>query len=325
METYLITGATGYIGSMLVKDLIKTVRGVDITLIVRDKVKAKSIFDNLEKENVTIHYIVADLSDKAVMDKIEGKFDNIIHSASITKSLEMISKPTSVIESIVNSTQNILDLSLRCKAQSVVYLSSMEVYGTINSSIENKVTEDELGNIDIYDVRSCYPMAKRMAENICYCYYKEFGLPIKIARLAQTFGAGVLPGESRVFAQFANAVYKNQDIILHTRGNSVGNYCDIYDAVDGLKYLLKKGINGEAYNVVNEENTMTIGEMAELVADKIAKGNIKIKYQIPKENIYGFAKETGLRLSSAKINKLGWKAKRNLFDMYTDVLKEISE
>lgn len=325
METYLITGATGYIGSMLVKDLIKTVRGADITLIVRDKAKAKSIFDNLEKENVTIHYIVADLSDKVVMDKIEGKFDNIIHSASITKSLEMISKPTSVIESIVNSTQNILDLSLRCKVQSVVYLSSMEVYGTINSSIENKVTEDELGNIDIYDVRSCYPMAKRMAENICYCYYKEFGLPIKIARLAQTFGAGVLPGESRVFAQFANAVYKNQDIILHTRGNSVGNYCDIYDAVDGLKYLLKKGINGEAYNVVNEENTMTIGEMAELVADKIAKGNIKIKYQIPKENIYGFAKETGLRLSSAKINKLGWKAKRNLFDMYTDVLREISE
>jgi len=64
METYLITGATGYIGSMLVKDLIKTVRGADITLVVRDKAKAKSIFDNLEKGNVTIHYIVADLSDK---------------------------------------------------------------------------------------------------------------------------------------------------------------------------------------------------------------------------------------------------------------------
>ncbi len=89
----------------------------------------------------------------------------------------------------------------------------------------------------------------------------------------------ILPTETKVFAQFARAAKAGGDIVLHTEGNSMGNYCSIDDAVSGILTILEKGVNGEAYNVVNEENTMTVRQMAELIADKIAGGKIKIVYE----------------------------------------------
>ena len=162
-----------------------------------------------------------------------------------------------------------------------------------------------------------------MAENICYSYYEEYGVPIKIARLAQTFGTGVLPSDRRVFSQFAKAVREGTDIILHTKGHSMGNYCGISDAVLGIITILENGANGEAYNVVNESNTMTIRQMAELVADKIADGKIRVVYDIAEDNQYGYAADTSLRLSSRKLRALGWEPKESLEEMYTQLVGEL--
>lgn len=161
-----------------------------------------------------------------------------------------------------------------------------------------------------------------MAENICYSYYKEYGIPVKIARLAQTFGKGVPHSDNRVFGQFARAARQGTDIVLHTKGHSMGNYCGIHDAVRGILTILKKGADGEAYNVVNEENTMSVREMAELVAERLAGGNIKIRYDIPEENVYGYAPDTGLRLSGRKLAELGWKPAESLQKMYADMMEE---
>lgn len=117
-----------------------------------------------------------------------------------------------------------------------------------------------------------------MAENICYSYFREYGVPVKIARLAQTFGRGVRDSDKRVFAQFARAVRANRDIVLHTAGQSMGNYCGINDTVTGILTILMQGQDGEAYNVVNEENTMTILQMAGVVADGIDGGPIGIRF-----------------------------------------------
>ena len=77
-----------------------------------------------------------------------------------------------------------------------------------------------------------------MCENMCVAYGTQYEVPVKIARLAQTFGAGVLPGENRVFAQFARSAMKGSDIVLHTEGKSEGNYCYTADAVRALLTIL---------------------------------------------------------------------------------------
>lgn len=314
MEKYLITGATGYIGSMLAKRIISSQQ--DVSVIVRDPSRLDvDILSNAE-------VIQANIVNREAIFRINKKYNYIIHCAAPTKSKYMISNPVEVIDTIVNGTEHILNLAERCRAESVVYLSSMEVYGQISCPEGKRITENEMGYIDVTSIRSCYPIAKIMAENLCHSYFTEYGVPVKIARLAQAFGRGIRPDDNRVFVQFANAVRTGLDIVLHTAGNSMGNYCDIDEAVDAIIFLLQKGVNSEAYNIVNEENSMRICEMAELVAKKIAGGNIKVSYDIEQGNPFGYASDTGLKLSGEKLRRLGWEAKCGLEDMYRKMLHD---
>lgn len=316
-ENILVTGATGYIGRMLIKHLYHAYgNDVFVTALVRNRQKAAMILP------ASSRIICVDITDTNSMMNIDEHFDHIIHCAAVTSSSYMISHPVETTDGIVLGTKNVLDLALRSKISSMVYLSSMEVYGAINSSPQQRITEDKLGNVDLQNARSCYPMGKRMAENYCVSYYHQYNLPIKIARLAQTFGRGVDRSDKRVFAQFAKAVIKGEDIILHTKGRSMGNYCAIDDALTGIRILLHDGVNGEAYNIVNEDSTMTIAEMAEMVAREVAAGKISIRYDIPETNEYGYAADTKLCLSSEKIMNLGWKPTKNLADMYRDLIDD---
>ncbi len=317
MAEYCITGATGYIGWKLVEYIRQHDREAKIVAIVRNKDKARKLLSDKAE------LFSADLIDGQQMQKLNGCFDYMIHCASVTKSMEMVSHPVEVIRSIINATQNILELARRCQTRSVVFLSSMEIYGDIDCMDGHRVSEQEYGNIDPLNVRNCYSLGKRMAENICYSYFREYGVPVKIARLAQTFGDEILPTENRIFAQFARSVKNGTDIVLHTDGGSMGNYCGIRDALAGILLISEHGKNGEAYNVVNEMHTMTIRQMAEFVADKIAGGRIKVVYEIPKDNQYGYAAATGIRLSGKKLMELGWMPKESLEDMYIEIISKL--
>lgn len=309
MNHYLITGATGYIGSVLTERLLNQ-ENAEVTVIVRDP---ERLSDRIQR---AAEIVCADIIDRDTILQIESPYDYIIHCAAPTRSSYMITHPVETAETIVDGTRNMLELSRKCHVDSMVYLSSMEVYGNIDCSDGRKVSEGELGELDISNVRSCYPMAKRMAESLCHLYYHEYGIPVKIARLAQTFGRGVPLDDHRVFAQFAQAVREQTDIVLHTQGTSMGNYCDIDEVIDAILFLLDKGEAAQAYNIVNENNTMTIREMAELVVKKIAGGKIKVTYDIPDDNRFGYAVPTGLRLSGAKMKALGWEARTGLEEMY---------
>lgn len=91
----------------------------------------------------------------------------------------------------------------------MVYVSSMEVYG-IPDEKKEYITEKDLGYIELENVRSSYSEGKRICECLCNAYVAEFGLPVKSARLAQTFGAGVLQEDNRVYAQFARSAMKKR-------------------------------------------------------------------------------------------------------------------
>lgn len=197
----------------------------------------------------------------------------------------------------------------------------MEVYGSFNESKE--VREENLGYIDNLKVRSDYPESKRLCENMCIAYYSEFGVPVKIARLAQTFGAGILPGENRVFAQFARSAMQGKDIVLHTKGQSEGNYCYTRDCITGLLTILLKGANAEVYNVSNPAAHVTIVEMANLVAEKIAGGKIKVVFNIPKDNTFGYAADTKMKLNSDKLQALGWKPEVGLEEAYRRLISDL--
>lgn len=323
--TWLITGVTGFVGSLLTKYLMGQPEYKNGTLrilgLVRDEEKAKKVFAENSCEN--LQFIKADLCDAQAVLSITGPVDYIVHCAAATASAYMISNPVETADGIVLGTRNMLELAKFKKVKSMVYVSSMEVYGSV-TDIGCPRIEEELGAVALNSPRSCYPLGKRMAEHYCHAYFKEYGVPVKIARLAQTFGTGVRPEDNRVYMQFARAAKEGRDIVLKTQGRSYGNYCSSEDAIAALLVLLEKGSDGEAYNVVNEVNTMRICEMAELVASQVAEGHIAVRIEVEDASKTGYAPDTELRLSGAKLRALGWQPTKTLVEMYEDILQVIA-
>lgn len=320
-SSVLITGATGLIGSLLVKSFLKANEefncGITVKAVCRSREKSKRVFGTLDARK-DMQVIEQDVTTPFGTD---AQADYIIHTASPTTSRYFMSNPVEVVDAICTGSKNVLELAKACQAKGVVYLSSMEVFGVVEGSA--KISEKQLGYIDIGNIRSCYSEGKRLVECLCKCYAAEYEVPVKIARLAQVFGAGVSKDENRVFAQFARSAVAGTDIILHTTGESVGNYCYSRDAVKAILLLLTKGEKGEAYTIVNEASTMTIAEMAELVAEQFSGGRSNVVFDIPEGNEFGYAPVTKMRLDGSKMRKLGWKPEVGMVEAYQRMIPDL--
>lgn len=315
-HTVLVTGATGLIGFQLIKALL-AIGNIRIIALIRNMDKAKRIYTKEEMQNIS--FVIGDIVEKI---NIDMDVDYIFHCAAVTTSKMMINNPVETIITSVNGTNNILKLALEKSSKSVVFISSMEMYGAFNSNV-GEITEETIGYIDPLELRSNYPESKRLCENMCIAYLHEYNVPVKIARLAQTFGAGILPWENRVFAQFARSVLNETDIVLHTKGLSEGNYCYTSDCITGLFTILLNGENGEAYNISNPKNHTTIANMANMVAENIANNKIKVIYDIPESNTYGYAAETKMKLNSDKLQKIGWIPHVDLEESYNRMIEQL--
>lgn len=306
----VVTGATGLIGKTLVQELISN--GGKVIAVVRNLDKAQSLFSSYKN----IELVKNDLSsDTPIL--VNPPIDHIVHAGCPTSSEYMRSHPVETIQTIINGTRKVLELAKERNVKSVVYLSSTEVYGTITDDTY-AVTEDKVGPMELLNTRSSYPMGKRMAETLCYSYYKEYHVPVCIARLTQTFGSGVdIEEDNRVFAQFARSALRHEDIVLHTTGATRRMYLHTHDAVSAIICLMQKGKSGEAYNVANEDTYISIKEMAEFVRNHFAptqKVIVKIQENTP------YLSEIHLRMSTAKICQLGWTPRYGLLNMYNNII-----
>lgn len=321
-KTVLITGATGLIGSLIVKNLILLNEmcsdNVRIIAALRNKNKIKDIYDGYNTKEVI--FVEGDIT-TPYREYINEKVDYIIHTASVTTSKTMIDYPVETIDSLVLGTKQILELA-KNNGSKMIYLSSMEVYGTMAK--KGLVNEEEMGYINPADVRSDYPLGKRMCENMCVAYHREYGVNVTIARLAQTFGPGVSDSDNRIYVQFAKSVIDNKDIVLHTNGESEGNYCYTRDALKGIYTILLEGTSPEAYNISNEDNHSSIKDMANKVANDIANNSIKVVFDIPNKKEYGYAATTKMKLDSSKLRKLGWKPEVGLIEQYERLIESMN-
>ena len=163
-------------------------------------------------------------------------------------------------------------------------------------------------------------MAKRAAEALFHNYAVQYGLSAKVARLAQTFGAGVDSTDNRVFAQFARSIIAGNDIILHTEGNLARCYCYTTDAVSAMLFILLRGESGEAYNVANPETYISIRSMAELL---VRTFNPKLNVRIELKEGQGYSPTTKLRLDTTRIESLGWRPNHNLHSMFERLIESL--
>ena len=310
--TVLVTGATGLIGQALVNRFM--VDGHRVLAAVRNEEKGRCAFAGLAGVEV-VRWDVLEPAPAFIQN-----VDWVVHAAAETASRSFVEQPVEVVRTVVAGTENVLEFVRAVKASSAVFLSTMEVYGAPSA---DPVAETDYGYLDPIEVRSSYPEAKRLAENLCVAYVREYGVPVKIARLTQTFGPGVRRGDRRVFAQFAEAILEKRDIVLHTEGRTARCYCDLDDAVAAILVLLEKGLDGEAYNVANPATYCTIREMAENLC--AAHPPCRVVVDTSAVAGRGYAPEFKMRLDVAKLMGLGWYPARGLAEMFERLIDSMSE
>lgn len=318
-QVVLVTGATGLIGQNLIHTLVSASnmlsKPLKVIALVRNRDKARRI---LKSDFNAIECVVGDVNKEIL---IPEHIDYVIHAASQTSSRTFVEQPISTINTAIIGTTNILELAKEKNVKKLVYLSTMEVYGS--PSTDEKIDEMHGTNLDPMMVRSCYPESKRVCENLCVAYMKEYGVPVNVVRLTQTFGPGVEYNDGRVFAEFARCVIEKRDIVLHTKGETKRNYLYTQDAVNAILTVMIKGKSGEAYNAANEDTYCSIYEMAKIVSKKCSDENIKVTVDIEDENKYGYAPVLKMNLDTRKLQGLGWTPKVGLEEMFCNLISDM--
>ena len=313
--SFMVTGATGLIGSSLIHCLLALDKGIHVVAPVRNKAKAESLFKETDGQ---LEWVECDL--KSYNYDQLGNIDFIVHCASPTNGKYVQEHPVETFELALESTRKLLGYSRSHLIKSMAYVSSLEAYG--ENFDDQTVDENMRFYVDAQNPRSAYPLGKRAAEYLCSAYAMEYSVPAKSVRLTQTFGAGVSKEDNRVFAQFARSVVSGSDIVLHTKGESAKPYCYLTDAVTAILYVLLRGKNGEVYNVANESSYISIIDLARFLRDSF---NPQIEVRIELNDNMGYAPVTKLNLSTKKLRALGWHPKYDLKLMFDRLIKYLSE
>ncbi|MGF2159036.1 NAD-dependent epimerase/dehydratase family protein [Enterococcus avium] len=303
-KKFLITGATGMIGSFMVDILMrlnekKNYRN-EIYAMTRSLKRGKKRFSHYS-ESDQLHFIEQDVIDPL---KSDVKFDYIIHAASNANPILYAKEPVETIYGNFIGMSNILKYSRTCINSRVLFVSSGEMYGLAESNDIDGFPEEYVGYIDYSNARSCYPSGKRSSEVLCQSYIEEYGVDALIVRPCHVYGPTMLDSDSRALSSFIRSAVHSEDIILKSKGEQVRSNCMVSDAVTGIFYVLLKGMTGEAYNISADESTYTIQNMAKLICS-LSKQSLH--FDIPsKEEVKGFSKIPVAILKNQKLKSLGW-------------------
>lgn len=321
----LLTGATGLIGSTLICFLADCCKkqscSFKIIAVVRDLERAQRLFAEQLQSGLDLTFLLGDVERPI---EVPGPVDYIVHAASQTASQAFVQTPVETIRTALTGTENLLRLAAEKQVTSMVYLSSMEVYGAPDT--DRKITEQEPTDLDTMAVRNSYPESKRMCESLCAAYAGEYHVPVKVLRLTQTFGPGVKYQDKRVFAEFARCAIEGRDIVLHTLGKTKRNYLFTQDAATAILVTLLSGSRCEAYNAANEATYCSIYEMAQLVAQTAAESSIQVRCEVAEDlNQFGYAPTLHMNLDTSKLRALGWEPQVGLLESYQRMIRWMRE
>lgn len=309
-KTFLITGANGFLPSYMVYTLLYLNEKFfsdkcKIIALVRNKIKAIEKFKNyLDRKDFEL--LVQDVCDPI---HITDKVDYIIHAASQASPKYYFVDPVGTLKPNIIGTYNLLELAREKKPESFLFFSSSEVYGNTNNI---SIDEKTYGYLSPLEIRSCYAESKRMAETMCLSYLHQYNIPVKFVRPFHTYGPGMLLDDGRVFADFVNNIICNNDIILKSDGNAVRTFCYLSDATLAFFIVLFRGNKGEAYNVSNENCSISIKELAYLLTKIFNERNLSVDIKDSKQSNYIKSNIYKSIPNIDKIKSLNWNAKINL-------------
>ncbi len=269
----LVTGGAGFIGSHLCKRLVE--EGHYVICLDNLFSGSKENIQNLFKYK-NFEFIRHDIIEPILLE-----VDMIFNLACPASPIHYQFNPVKTIKTNVIGMLNMLGLAKRVRAR-ILQASTSEVYG---DPLVHPQNEDYWGNVNPVGVRACYDEGKRCAEALCFSYFRQNNVDIRVVRIFNTYGPNMLPNDGRVISNFIVQTLKKEPITIYGKGNQTRSFCYIDDLIEGLiRYMFldaKKGFNAVQLagpvNLGNPEE-YTIRELADLII-RLTGSKSKIVYR----------------------------------------------
>ncbi|MFI5333658.1 MAG: UDP-glucuronic acid decarboxylase family protein [Chlamydiales bacterium] len=227
MKRALVTGGAGFLGSHLCERLID-----DGSFVI--------CLDNFftgSKENLSslLHHPHFELHEHDVCLPLDLEVDEIYNLACPASPIHYQHDPVQTIRTCVLGALQMLDLAHRKKAR-IFQASTSEVYG---DPLEHPQKESYWGNVNPIGFRSCYDEGKRCAETLFFDYFRQYRIPIKVARIFNTYGPRMHPKDGRVVSNFIVQALRGDPITIYGEGVQTRSFCYVDDLIEGIVKFMR--------------------------------------------------------------------------------------
>jgi UDP-glucuronate decarboxylase len=268
----LITGGAGFLGSHLCERLVA--QGHDVICVDNYFTGRK---DNVAHLLNNSHF---ELLRHDVTFPLYVEVDEIYNLACPASPIHYQHDPVQTTKTSVHGAINMLGLAKRVKAR-ILQASTSEVYGDPS---QHPQSESYWGNVNPIGPRSCYDEGKRCAETLFFDYHRQHRIPIRVARIFNTYGPRMLPDDGRVVSNFIVQALNGEPITVYGDGSQTRSFCYVDDLVEGLIRLM--AAPDEVTGPVNLGNPgeFTILELAKKILLKTGSSSEIVMKPLPRDD-----------------------------------------
>jgi len=278
-RTILVTGGAGFIGSLLIDNLLKMGDNIvcidNLNEFYNPSIKKLNQVDHYEYDHY--EFYKGDILDERLVKSIFKKHDIeiVIHLAAMAGVRPSISSPSLYTEVNIIGTRIILDAMVDSSVERLIFASSSSVYGN-NKKIP--FSEDDSVDCPI----SPYAATKKMGELLCHAYHHIYELNISLLRFFTVYGPRQRP--EMAIHQFVRNVLKGEPIIVFGNGSTARDYTYIDDIIDGIIQSIESDDRYMIYNLGNSE-PIKLSNLIKIIAETTGIDPILEYQEIPKGDV----------------------------------------
>jgi UDP-glucuronate decarboxylase len=304
MKHILVTGGAGFIGSHLCERLLKE----------ENRVICLDNFLTGRKENIAhlIEHVHFKLVEHDIMHSYHIEpVDEIYHLACPASPVNYQRDPIKTMKISVMGSYNVLGMAKKHRSR-ILLASTSEIYG---DPLVHPQPEHYWGNVNPVGPRSCYDEGKRAAETLFMDYHRQEKVRIKIVRIFNTYGPGMLADDGRVISNFILQALRNQDITIYGDGSQTRSFQYIDDLIEGLLKMMQTDESFTGPVNIGNTREFTIKELAERIV-MLSGSSSKLVYKpLPVDD----PKQRQPDITLAR-EKLGWEPKIRLDEGLTRMI-----
>ena len=256
MNTYLVTGAAGFIGANYIKYLLKEFE--DVRVVILDLLTYAGYFGTIDKDidNERCFFYKGDIGNRALLDQLfqEYRFDVVVNFAAESHVDRSISNPQLFLQTNILGTQSLLEAARTAwvtgrdeqgyptwrKGVRFHQVSTDEVYGSLGP--EGFFTENTP-----LSPHSPYSASKASADMVVMAYHDTYKMPTSITRCSNNYGPYQFP--EKLIPLVINNILNKKSLPIYGKGDNISDWLFVEDHCKAIETVIRKGNEGSVYNV----------------------------------------------------------------------------